>query len=1129
MATSIPKSIRATLYIDGKPAEGTMKNLETVTGKLNRELKQLEVGTEAWNRKMKEVKSHQKALQGLRDEVKGTAGAFGFLKTEIGKIGALAVGYLGFQFVTDQFRNIIMSNAELSDSIADVRKTTGLSEVAVRRLNAEFKKIDTRSSRAELNGLARIAGKLGISAEEDVLGFVRAADKISVALGEDLGGSEEAINKLGKLVEIFKLKDELGLEQALLNVGSAINELGAAGTANEGYIVEFTKRLAGIAPAANMSIQDVMGLGAVMDELGQPVESSATAIGQFIVGLGQDIPKFAKIAGMSVKDFSAVLQADGNKALIAVLKNVNSTGAGVAGLAANMGMLGEDGARAIQALGSLSGNLKLLETRQNLANAEFSKGLSLTEEFNVKNNTFGATIDKLKKKIGQLTSNFAFQDFLLKVTLLFSNGIDFINENTEAIGRWIKIIVVAGAAIITYRTYLMLANSAKLQFIVTILRGEKAMVLSRTATIALSGVKALLTGNLTKAAQAWRLLNVTMAANPIGAIIAAVVAIGFALTMFNSKLGIAAQAQKNLIDINKEAETATNREKLAIDRLLKTLGTENASKEQKLAAVTELRNMMPDVLQAYTDEEIMAGRATVAIKEQAAAIVSRAKARAIENKITALEDQKINIQSDIAAGPGEMEKLLMGFNKTVTFGIWDPLEGWFSKRAGEIEEVNAQQKDLEDNLSKLTTAPVAKVDGTVPTPPIIGGLSKEQIKEQNKAKEDARRAAEKLTEDLKKLSEDLFKDQLTKNDAEIENARLKYTKLREDAAGNKDKLVAIANLEAQEVTAIYARQAEAQKKINDEQARDKADFAQKIFEMGLSDEGKLQAENDRKYEALILEADRLGLDSTSLYRFWEDEKLRITQEANKKQLSEQDRRNKESYDKDKKNIDDRAELAHLMVDSIGSVLSLVAGSQAEFANYQKVITGIQIAIDTAAAISAATKSGAYVGLTPIEKAIAIAGNIAVVLASMAKAKQLLSKTPNAPTPQFAQGGFSNEDPEGFVNNDTVFNRSASGRPFRAGEAGREWIAPNWMLENPRTANIIGMLETARKTRGFAVGGSTGPAVTVNSNMDISELTQMMAAFIDAQNRTNNRVPVLIKKDLDDINSDERRIRIDLDA
>jgi hypothetical protein len=41
-----------------------------------------------------------------------------------------------------------------------------------------------------------------------------------------------------------------------------------------------------------------------------------------------------------------------------------------------------------------------------------------------------------------------------------------------------------------------------------------------------------------------------------------------------------------------------------------------------------------------------------------------------------------------------------------------------------------------------------------------------------------------------------------------------------------------------------------------------------------------------------------------------------------------------------------------------------------------------------------------------------------------------------------------------------------------GEKGPEWVAPNWMLQRPDTANVIGMLEATRKGRAFAQGGST---------------------------------------------------------
>ncbi len=70
--------------------------------------------------------------------------------------------------------------------MANVRKFTGMTAEQVAALNEEFKKIDTRTSREDLNKLAQEAGRLGKTSAEDVLGFVRAADQINVAL-DDLG------------------------------------------------------------------------------------------------------------------------------------------------------------------------------------------------------------------------------------------------------------------------------------------------------------------------------------------------------------------------------------------------------------------------------------------------------------------------------------------------------------------------------------------------------------------------------------------------------------------------------------------------------------------------------------------------------------------------------------------------------------------------------------------------------------------------------------------------------------------------------------------------------------------------------------------------------------------------------
>ena len=85
-------------------------------------------------------------------------------------------------------RKTVQDYAKMEEAMADTRKYTGLADAAIRELNEDLKKMDTRTSREELNQLAGTAGRLGITSKADILEFVDAANQIKVALGDDLGG-----------------------------------------------------------------------------------------------------------------------------------------------------------------------------------------------------------------------------------------------------------------------------------------------------------------------------------------------------------------------------------------------------------------------------------------------------------------------------------------------------------------------------------------------------------------------------------------------------------------------------------------------------------------------------------------------------------------------------------------------------------------------------------------------------------------------------------------------------------------------------------------------------------------------------------------------------------------------------
>ncbi|MFN0276740.1 MAG: phage tail tape measure protein [Chitinophagales bacterium] len=320
-----------------------------------------------------------------------------------GKVfGGLALGYLGVTAVLSKIGSGVQNALKMSDALAGVQKTTGMTTEEVEKLNDQFGSFDTRTARTELLALAKEGGKLGV-AKEDILGFVRAADKIKIALGEDLG--DDAINSIGKIVNIFKLKDQFGLEDAMLKVGSAINSVGQSSEASEGYIVDFLNRMGGIAPLAKISVTDIIALGSVLDSLGQTSETSSTALSKLFIKMADDAETYAKFAGMSTQEFIDLLDKNALEAFLRVLEGANKTSNGLVDLTASLGELGIEGGRATGVFGTLANNTDEVRKAMSFANEEFEKGNSINKEFTTNNTTLAASFDKLMKRINGYIMN----------------------------------------------------------------------------------------------------------------------------------------------------------------------------------------------------------------------------------------------------------------------------------------------------------------------------------------------------------------------------------------------------------------------------------------------------------------------------------------------------------------------------------------------------------------------------------------------------------------------------------------------------------------------------------------------------------------------------------------------------
>lgn len=400
-------SRKVTIYINGREVENTLSSLRAEMKKLESQQAKLPIGSEEYiqaSLKIREIKSvireQEVAVRGLGNEWKSTT-------TNVAEFANVVTGLnSAFQMVDlgiGKLKDLAKTAAELDDVYADVMKTTGLTHEQVEKLNEAFKKMDTRTSREQLNQLAYEAGKLGINSAEAVAQFVSASDKINIALGDVLG--EGAMVTIGKLTNIYegvsKTLEGKNLEEKMLAIGSAVNSLGQASTANEGYMVEFMKRLGGIAAQAGMSADQVLGYASALDQNGQAVEMSATAFMKLIQQMVKKPEEFVQAAGVSIEEFRRMMDEDMNGAVLRTLEGMEKGGGfqQLIGMFADMGL---DGARAATVVSSLAKHLDQVREAQELANREMQTGSSVINEFNTKNETMQAQAEKARKRFEEV-------------------------------------------------------------------------------------------------------------------------------------------------------------------------------------------------------------------------------------------------------------------------------------------------------------------------------------------------------------------------------------------------------------------------------------------------------------------------------------------------------------------------------------------------------------------------------------------------------------------------------------------------------------------------------------------------------------------------------------------------------
>ena len=985
------------LIINGEQAKASLRELRLASLELDRQLanKKKVDDPAGFEELRKNADLARRAVAQTTAEIRGSESSWAKFKVSIkdiaiGTLGGNALTFLATQALSI-LPNAIQQTGELSDQLADIQKQTGLTGEQVGRLNDRLGEIDTRTPRKELRELAAVAGKLGYTAENDVLAFVKAADMINVSLGEDLGGNiEEVVNDMGKLTEIFGLTKEFGIEKAMIKTASAINTIGASSAANEGYLVAWSKRFAGIAPNAGMSIADTLGLAATMDILGQSSELSATNVAKMIVAIGRDVPHFAKVARMSVKDFSTLLKTDANEAFLRVLEGAKSAKGGLEGMVKTLENLGIEGSEGAQVLGALTKNTELLRKQQDIANSSFDEGTSVINEFNIKNNNTAAIIEKLGKKF---TSYFT----------IIKGGLDPV---IHLFGRWFGIVDELEEQLVAIEN-----QQAKLA------ASEK---------------------NLTPLVDRYNQLGL--------------------------KVKKTKEEQQELATITKQLAEAVPGAVTQWDAYGNALAVDTT---RVVAFVSEQRKLL-EVMRLQRMENAEAER------------------NRLKSEASVLQRDLNRGQAQVGLGMGQYAD-----QKLTGDGI--------AQRAKRLAQVQQQIKKLDGDLARLD----GKVASAPPPPPptapapVAGANDNLPTKEEEKqAIKDGKEAAKTLDDiraDILKARQQITQDSLSEGTKEIQAAQHKYAEMRKEAKGHTQEMAEIDEIEKQDLEQIRTKYAKkelsefdkavrGQLKAINEAAKEKNAFQQKISdsedEMRFGEVAKVEAQ----YAALIAQAELYGLETVGLYTLMADAINAVRQKQAAKEIETETERQEKLHDIEKKAldkslriIDQKKQIYSDIAEGIGNLFLLMAENETQYADFQKAISLVQLAIDSGAAIAAAVRVATTAAPDPLTLITTIAAAVATVTGSILKGKQLIQKAEVPAVPAFRAAGGSTSlgsiltdrggQPEGWVRQPTLF--SLGRRSYVAGEAGEEYVLSNPMLQNPVVADFVGMMESLRQQNAFA--------------------------------------------------------------
>lgn len=386
---------------------------------------------------------------------------------------------------------------------------------------------------------------------EDMLNGIEGIMNLAAASGEDLASVSDIVTDA---LTAFGLqaKDSAHFADVLAKASSNSNT-------NVGLMGETFKYVAPLAGSMKYSVEDTAVAIGLMANAGIKGSQAGTALRSMLTRLVKP-PKdaaqaltalniSAKNSDGTMKPLSQTLQELRKKFSKLSDSQKSSYAASIAGQEAMSGMLAivnasdEDFNKLTESIKNSDGASKEMADTMN----DNVKGALTLLKSNVE--SVGIKLyDKIKEPLKKLINEVS--KYVSKIPTLLKNVYNWINKNKEALKAVIKVVASVTAGFLAYKTTLI------------------AIQAIQTAKNILGTVSAFLSliPTIRSAKDAMLLLNMTFSANPIGLVVAGVVALTTALVLFSSKQTEAQKKSKEFADEMKKSKEAYEEYNRSIDK-----------------------------------------------------------------------------------------------------------------------------------------------------------------------------------------------------------------------------------------------------------------------------------------------------------------------------------------------------------------------------------------------------------------------------------------------------------------------------------------------------------------------------------------------------------------------------------